>query len=206
MSLQWWLVFLTTVFFLSMTPGPNMLLALSHGMAYGARRAVLTGAGTVLALLILMLVSAAGMGALLQTSELAFQALKWAGAAYLVWLGVKCWMAPPSQVEAKAADRLTPGRQFAQAFLVAMSNPKAIVFFGALFPQFLDPNLPFGPQLLVLTTTTMICEFLWIMIYGGGGARLAPMLARLGEGRLLNRMTGALLIGAAALLAGARRA
>jgi threonine/homoserine/homoserine lactone efflux protein len=212
MDWQTWLLFVTTVFFLSATPGPNMLLALSHGIRFGARKAVATGIGTIAALMILMIVSVTGLGAILAASETAFSIVKWCGVAYLLFLGVRTWRAPGmtdvSDAEAAGAGTAKPTPAWklgAQAFLVCFSNPKAIVFFVALFPQFLETSQPLGPQVGVLALTFGIVEFLWIMAYATGGGRLVPVLKRAGFGRLVNRLSGGMLIGAGALLAVARR-
>lgn len=210
MSLQVWLLFVTTVFLLSATPGPNMLLALSHGMRFGARKAVATGIGTVLGLTVLQVISVTGLGALLAASETAFQAVKWAGVVYLVILGVRTWRADPPTVTAPEAGGALPRsaaawRLGAQAFLVCLSNPKAIVFLVALFPQFIDPAQPLLPQVVILAVTFGVCEFIWIMAYAIGGGRLLPLMQRAGFGRLVNRLSGGLLIGAGAVLAAMRR-
>jgi threonine/homoserine/homoserine lactone efflux protein len=212
MDWQTWFLFVTTVFFLSATPGPNMLLALSHGIRFGARKAVATGIGTIAALMILMIVSVTGLGAILAASETAFSIVKWCGVAYLLFLGVRTWRAPGmtdvSDAEAAGAGPAKPTPAWklgAQAFLVCFSNPKAIVFFVALFPQFLETSQPLGPQVGVLALTFGIVEFLWIMAYATGGGRLVPVLKRAGFGRLVNRLSGGMLIGAGALLAVARR-
>ncbi|EKV27557.1 putative homoserine/homoserine lactone efflux protein [Caenispirillum salinarum AK4] len=207
-----WVLFVTTVFFLSATPGPNMLLALSHGIRFGPRKAVATGIGTIAALMILMVVSVTGLGALLAASETAFSIVKWCGVAYLLFLGVKTWRAPGlvDTSEAEAAGEAAPKptaawKLGAQAFLVCFSNPKAIVFFVALFPQFLETAQPLAGQVAILAVTFAVCEFLWIMTYATGGGRLVPLLKRAGFGRLVNRLSGGMLIGAGALLAVARR-
>lgn len=209
MSIQTWLLFVTTVFFLSATPGPNMLLALSHGMRFGARRAIATGIGTVAALVLLQGISLAGLGAVLAASETAFQVVKWGGVAYLFVLGLKTWRtAPTTEIGAAAPSGGLPPpawRLGTQAFIVCFSNPKAIMFMVALFPQFLDTAAPLGPQLAVLTATFAVCEFVWIMAYAIGGGRLLPLLRRAGFGRMVNRLSGGLLIGAGALLATVRR-
>lgn len=213
MSLETWLLFTTTVFLLSATPGPNMLLALSHGIRFGARKAVATGIGTVLALALLLTVSMTGLGALLAASEAAFEAVKWAGVAYLLVLGVKTWRAEP-HLDVPAETAATPAatatasawKLGSQAFLVCLSNPKAIIFLAALFPQFLDPGKPLPGQVAVLAVTFGVCEFLWIMTYASGGGRLVPLLRRAGAGRLVNRLSGGMLIGAGVLLAAVRRA
>lgn len=206
MSLTTWLLFVTTVFLLSATPGPNMLLALSHGMRFGARKAVATGIGTVLALTVLQVVSVSGLGALLAASETAFLVVKWCGVGYLMVLGIKTWRADP-HIDVPT-DKGVTGNAWklgSQAFLVCLSNPKAIVFLVALFPQFLDTSAPLVPQVVILAATFGVCEFIWIMAYAIGGGRLMPLLHRAGFGRLVNRLSGGMLIGAGALLAAVRR-
>ncbi len=206
MDLHTWLLFTTTVFFLSATPGPNMLLALGHGLRFGPRRAVATVIGTIAGLLVLMTASITGLSALLAASETAFSIVKWCGVAYLLVLGVKSWRAPTAPVEAGATpERGGFWRLAIQAFLVCVSNPKAIVFLVALFPQFLDPHAPMTPQVLILMVTFSVSEAIWIMTYATGGRRLLPLLNKAGAGRLVNRLSGGLLIGAGAMLAVARR-
>lgn len=211
MTWQTWALFVTTVFFLSGTPGPNMLLALSHGIRFGARKAVATGIGAVSALTLLQIISVTGLGALLAASETAFMVVKWCGVAYLLFIGVKTWRAqePIDVAEAEAAGieikPMPAWKLGAQAFVVCFSNPKAIVFLVALFPQFIDTTQPLVPQVTILAITFAICEFLWIMAYATGGGRLVPVLKRAGFGRLVNRLSGGMLIGAGALLAAVRR-
>ncbi len=125
MSLNAWLLYVATVFFVSATPGPNMLLAMTHGIRYGVRHTLPTLAGLLLALGIIMCGSALGLGALLSTSELLFSVVKYAGAAYLVWLGIKTWRAPASPLQESAAAVVmdTPWQRFRTGFLVAMSTP-----------------------------------------------------------------------------------
>jgi len=206
MDLQTCILFTTTVFFLSATPGPNMLLALGHGLRFGPRRATATAVGTVAGLIVLMIASVTGLSAVLAASATAFAIVKWCGVAYLLFLGVKAWRAPAARLEATAA---APGGGFwrlgSPAFMVCVSNPKAIVFLVALFPQFLDPHAPLVPQMVLLGVTFSVCEAFWIMAYASGGGRLLPLLEKAGAGRLVNRLTGGLLIGAGAMLAVARR-
>lgn len=208
MPLNTWLLFVTTVFFVSATPGPNMLLAMTHGIHYGVRRTLATCCGLMSALALIMLASAAGLGALLAASETLFSAVKYAGAAYLIYLGVKTWRAEPRPVAETADDARAPhtsARMFRSGFLVAMSNPKAFIFFAALFPQFMNARLPQGPQLALLALTFFIIEAAWQFAYASGGARLARWLNSARRLRLVNRVSGGAFIGAGALLTGLGR-
>src|SRR5699024_6653258 len=132
MTLQHWAVFLVAALGLSLTPGPNGLLALSHGMRFGWRRSLATLLGGALGFLLLIAISMIGLGALLAASERAFTLAKWAGAAYLVYLGIKTWRAPvagSSDAASMATRPRMPARAlFREGFLVATSNPKAVIF------------------------------------------------------------------------------
>jgi threonine/homoserine/homoserine lactone efflux protein len=208
MSLESWLLYVVTVFFVSATPGPNMLLAMTHGIQYGLRRALVTSLGLMSGLGIIMAASSAGLGALLAASGEAFAIMKYAGAAYLIYLGVKVWRAEPQAVEALAAggeSRATPAALFRTGVFVSLSNPKAFVFFAALFPQFLDAGRPQAPQFLVLVATFVVIESAWQVIYAGGGAKLARWLNTESRLRLVNRLSGGAFIGAGLLLTAVSR-
>ena len=201
MTLSTWLIYLATVLVVSATPGPNMLLAMTHGIRYGLRRTLPTLLGLLLALALIMTASAAGLGALLATSEWLFAGVKYAGAAYLLWLGIKTWRAEPQALD-ESSDTLTGSgwTGFRTGFLVAMSNPKAIVFFTALFPQFMDPAQPQGPQLLILAATFFVIETSWQCAYAAGGARLKAWLNSPRRLKLMNRVAGGSFIAAGVAL------
>ena len=207
MTLELWIVYLAAAIGLSLTPGPNGLLALTHGARFGASRAAFTVLGGVTGFFVLIAASLAGLGALLAASEQAFTVAKWVGAGYLVYLGIRLWNAPPPSVDAAGGaagrDDGRPRRLFAQGFLVAVSNPKALIFFAAFLPQFMVPGAAYGTQLAVLGGTFVLVEFLYELMVAGTAQRLAPWLAR--HGRWFNRATGCTFVGIGALLATARR-
>jgi len=225
MSLESWLLYLVTVFFVSATPGPNMLLAMTHGIHYGLRRTLATCLGLMSGLGLIMAGSAAGLGVLLAASEQMFTVMKYAGAAYLIYLGVKVWRSEPMPVQElqetglegqegatsrtgsgpSAGAHLTPWGMFRTGMLVSLSNPKAFVFFTALFPQFVDASAPQGPQFLVLISTFVIIESSWQLVYAGGGARLAQWLNSAHRLKLVNQFSGAAFIGAGLLLTAVSR-
>ena len=151
MSLHTWWLFVMMTFVVSATPGPNMLLVMSTGARQGLRGAVTSMAGCMTSLMLMLSLSAAGLGALLQAFPAVFDALRLAGAAYLAYLGVRALLAPASDIRVGGGAAAASGRRlFAQGFLVGLSNPKALLFFGALFPQFLNPAAPQLPQFLLL--------------------------------------------------------
>ena len=209
MALNTWLIFVVTVFFVSATPGPNMLLAMSHGIRFGLRGALPTMAGLLLALGLIMGGSAAGLGALLATSALLFSIVKYAGAGYLVWLGWQAWRAPVSDNAAASdeSDAAVSGWQrFRTGFLVAMSNPKAFVFFAALFPQFMHADAPQLPQLAVLACTFYVIESSWQVVYAFGGAKLKHWITSPLRQRLMNRFAGGSFMAAGIALSTVNRA
>ncbi|CAB3736692.1 LysE family translocator [Paraburkholderia rhynchosiae] len=214
MSLHTWWLFVATVFVVSAIPGPNMLLVMTHGAQHGLRRAGATMAGCLSALVLMLAVSAAGLGVFLEAWPAMFNALRMIGAAYLVYLGIKAWRAPADEVAAANAnadaDELTakPARSrlalFRNGFLVAGSNPKAILFAAALLPQFIDAALPKLPQFGVLVVTFAIIEVSWYLVYAGFGTRIGSHLKSRSVARLFNRLTGGVFVAFGAMMALAR--
>jgi len=206
MPLDLWFVYLIACVGLSLTPGPNGLLALTHGARFGLGRTVFTAAGAIAGFLLLIGLSLAGLGALMAASEQAFTAAKWIGGAYLIYLGIRLWRAPPPCVDDAPVVNLRgrhPARLFGQGFVVAVSNPKVLIFFAAFLPQFMTPGAGFWPQVLVLGGTFAAIEFTYEVLLAGAAHRLSPWLAR--AGRWFNRVTGSTFIGIGGLLATASR-
>ena len=198
MALHSWLLYLAAVIGLSLTPGPNGLLALTHGALYGHRKTLWTVAGGVIGFAVLMALSMFGIGALLQASANALNILKWIGGGYLIWLGIQLWRAPPLHLSAPVLTVAKPGRAlFRQGLLSALSNPKVILFFGAFLPQFLDPQGDLWLQFAVMALTFAVVEGLVEYLLARAAHRIRPWLERSGKG--FNRCCGGLfaLMGAA---------
>lgn len=207
MTVELWIVYLFAAIGLSLTPGPNGLLSLTHGVRFGARRTVFTVLGGVIGFMVQVATSLAGLGALLAASEAAFTIAKWLGAAYLVYLGVRLWAAAPPAVSTETADAGrrsdSAARLFLQGFLVAVSNPKALIFFAAFLPQFMVPEAGFWAQFLVLGGTFAVVEFIYELVLAGMAQRIAPWLGR--NGRWFNRITGSMFVGIGGVMATASR-
>lgn len=208
MSLELWLVYCIAAIGLSLTPGPNGLLSLTHGACFGFRPTVYTVLGGALGFFILIAASLAGMGTLLAASERAFTIAKWIGAAYLVWLGLRVWRAPApivalTEQEAGSSREAKRLRMFNQGFLVAVSNPKALIFFAAFLPQFMAPGVPYPVQLAVFGGTFVVVEIVYELLLAVMAQRIAPWLAR--HGRWFNRAAGATFVGIGAALTTASR-
>lgn len=207
MNLHTWWLFLVTVFVVCAIPGPNMLLIMSHGAQYGLRRTGATMAGCLSALVLMLAVSAAGLGVFLQAWPAMFNALRLIGAAYLVYLGVKAWSArvpDAAEVATEAAVRV-PARSafslFRNGFFVGGSNPKAILFAAALLPQFIDASRPVLPQFGVLVATFAVCEVSWYLVYAGFGTRIGATLKSRRVAKAFNRATGGVFVGFGAMMA-----
>jgi len=204
MTLETYLAYLATltVFFLA-PPGPSQILMISHSLRHGLGRSRATIAGDLSANALQMTAAAFGLAALVGTSQEVFTVVKWSGVAYLVYVGLRMWHAPAPQLGAPAAaveaERRVSYRLYRQAFLTSAANPQAVVFFAALFPQFIDPATPIGPQLVLLGAAYLVLDGLLLLLWGGCARRLMTLF---GGGALhLNRLSGGLMIGAAALLA-----
>lgn len=209
MGVQAWWLFVVMTFVVSATPGPNMLLVMSHGARFGLRAAVMTMAGCMTALLCMMSISAAGLGALLHAFPTVFDVLRYLGAAYLAYLGYKLWVAnfssPAAEVvSAQPSPERSDASFYRQGLAVAASNPKAIVFSAAFFPQFIQPEWPALTQFVILLTTFTVIEVSWYLIYAISGHKLSRYLQQAHVLKNFNRVTGGVFVGFAALMAVSR--
>lgn len=200
MELHTWFIYFLAALGLSLSPGPNGLLALTHGALHGRRRTLFTVLGGSLGFTLVIALSMFGIGALLQTSLLWLSVLKWLGGAYLVWLGIQVWRAPPI-----AALSLRPGAPkvggwtlFRQGALSAMTNPKGILFFAAFLPQFIDPARSLALQFLIMAGTFVGIEFVTEVFIASLAHGISRWLARVGRG--FNRVCGGVFIAIGALL------
>lgn len=210
MSLHVWWLYVTAVFLISATPGPNMLHVMTQSIHHGPRRAMMTMAGLMSAVLLCLIASALGLGALLKASPRLFDMLRYAGVAYLIWLGVKAWRAPVGDTgevgatRAQSAGAKSAGALYGTGLLTGLSNPKLIIFAAALFPQFIDTARPFSVQLAILVVSFVVIESFWYSVYALGGMKLKRWLAPVNRQRLFNRGTGVMFIGFGGALLGAR--
>jgi threonine/homoserine/homoserine lactone efflux protein len=202
MALETWLAFLAASGVMLLIPGPTILLVIGQSLGGGRRAALPLVAGVALGDLTAMTLSLAGLGALLAASAALFTALKWAGAAYLVWLGVKLFRAP---VEQDAMPPVTARRAMRDAYVVTALNPKSIAFFVAFVPLFVDAAQPFLPQAAVLVASFVTLAALNATAYALLASRLSGAVRRPGVRRAFNRVGGSMLVGAGAATALAGR-
>jgi threonine/homoserine/homoserine lactone efflux protein len=182
MNFNVWLIYLLAATGLSLSPGPNGLLALTHGALHGRRMALFTVSGGALGFVAVIALSMFGIGALLQASVVWLTVLKWLGGAYLVWLGIQVWRAPPIAFAATASAPRASGRSlFQQGALSAMTNPKALLFFTAFLPQFIDPGRSLWLQFAVMAGTFAAIETLTEVTIASLAHRIGPWLQRTGK-------------------------
>lgn len=198
---------------IALTPGPNNFCGLNNGIRAGVGAALVATVGRVAAFAIFLTVSAVGLGAMLLASEAAFTAVKWVGACYLFWLGLRAWRSREfSGLEVIDGGEVKPGGApvrlkalIAQEFLLGITNPKAIILFAAIFPQFIDPSQPAVHQFVVLGAVYLGAEFVSTAVYATGGRQIRRFI-RTSRGVVrLNKATGGFFMGAGGLLLAAQR-
>lgn len=228
MSIQLFIVYFSSVFLISATPGPNMLLAFQYGLNYGVKRTLWTLAGLSFGLFILLLSTLLGIDVISRESPWLLEVIKAVGASYLVYLGVTAWRDadhnsslmqdaqevssaaeafdrggyPDARSLSSAAVRVTPSnvQLFRSGVWVSLSNPKAILFFAAFFPKFINFSAPLWPQYVLLTIGLFLSETIWQMVYMVGGKKLAGWLEVGNRLAWLNRICGVVFIIIAAAL------
>jgi len=208
MSIEHWLAFMAASAIMLAIPGPTILLVISYALGHGRRSTTATVAGVALGDFTAMTASMLGLGAILATSAAIFTVLKWVGAAYLVWLGIKLWRMPVSDGLSKDAPEPTPEqpvRIFLHTYVVTALNPKSIVFFVAFLPQFLDLTRPLFLQMLIFETTFLVLATLNATTYALMASAARTTIRKPKIQTIVNRTGGSLLIGAGLLTVGLRR-
>jgi homoserine/homoserine lactone efflux protein len=203
-TLTTWLAFLLASTLIALSPGPGAATAMSIGLRHGYGPALRAIVGLQSALVLQLAVIAAGLGALLSASAVAFNLMKFLGAGYLIWLGVQKWRASPGGLGEDGADAKAEGL-FRQGLLVNLTNPKAIVFMAALTPQFIDPARPQWLQFLILGATMCSVDVTVMSAYALLAARLRRWLRDPRAIRAQNRFFGGIFVGAGVLLAASGR-
>jgi threonine/homoserine/homoserine lactone efflux protein len=197
----YWLYVLTEAA-LSLSPGPAVMLVIAYGIVQGARPSLAAGAGILSANAIYFALSATSLGALLVASEAFFLVVRWCGAAYLVYLGLAALFGQPSPITVSRASarRRSAASIYLSGLTLQLANPKTLIFFVAILPQFVDPRLPIGSQMLWLAAGSVIPEFFILAGYGFAASRAARLTADARFARLTDRAAGVLVLAAAAMV------
>jgi len=173
MAVETWFAFIALTLTFLLSPGISHLLMLSNSLAYGTRRALATAAGDLSANTLQMLAAGLGIATLITKAPNIFLVIKWLGVAYLLYLGLKLIF---SQTKQNAKKAVNARQLYMQGFFTSASNPKAVVFFAALFPQFITAQNPLAPQLAILTLTYLILDGAFLLFYGFSADRLTKRL------------------------------
>ncbi len=202
MDFDVWLGFFAACWVISLSPGAGAIASMSSGLQFGFRRGYWNVIGLQLALALQILIVAAGVGAVLATSALAFNLIKWFGVAYLLYLAYKQWQQPLSVVSAeqRAEQQVQPLAMMFRGFLVNISNPKAIVFMLAVLPQFITPSDPLVPQYGLMMATMIAVDMIVMAGYTCLAAKVLLFLRSPRQQRILNRSFASMFAGAASLL------
>lgn len=206
MPLELWLAFVAASAIVLLIPGPTVLLVVSYALGQGRRSAMATVAGVALGDLTSVTLAMLGLGALLAASAELFTALRWAGAAYLIYLGVRLWCAPVTPAEMQDESETRHSRMLGHAYLVTALNPKATIFFVAFLPQFLDPHAPALGQMAVLGATFVVMAGINALGFALLASAARGAIRSVGVQRTVNRVGGSLLIGSGLLALGWKRA
>lgn len=201
MSIEIWMLYVATVLALMSTPGPSQLLMMSNSASHGFKRSLATATGDLTANALQMIAAGFGLAALIASSGYALSAIKWFGVVYLIWLGIRMIRKadPTKSGQMLEAAPITIRALWLQGFVTSAANPKAVVFFAALFPQFIQPEHAFGPQFLILAATYIVMDGMFLSAYGVGANWAAQKFK--GEARAwVERVGGGFMIGAAILL------
>ena len=205
MNLELFVAFVVATAIMILIPGPSVMLTVAHTMSFGMRRTMVTLVGIVCGIATQLAIALIGMTSFMLLLADWFEVLRWAGVAYLIYLGVQQWRARPEE-EGEGAALSRSGRSlFAQGFLVTVANPKSLVFLAAFFPQFVDPAVPLALQLPVLSVSFLVIAFVFTWLWCLPAARAGAWFRGPRRIRLRNRISGGLMMGAGLGLAVVRR-
>lgn len=199
MNIDVWIAFAGTVLILMSTPGPSQLLMLSNSLGNGFRRSLATAAGDLSANFLQMIVASVGLVGLIHNSREFFMVIKWAGVAYLVYLGLRLIFSSSDNDFAVTGHQRSISSLYWQGFITSAANPKAVIFFAALFPQFIDSSEPLINQFVVLSFTYLAIDGIFLCCYGKFAEWITHKLSTSGRS-YFSQVSGSFLIAAAILL------
>ncbi len=207
MEFEIWIYYALGVLLLSSTPGPSILLCVTKSVTQGFNSAIYSAYGSLLAFIILMTLSFVGLGIIIASSDFAFTLIKYIGAIYLIYLGYKAYT---SKVESYEFDRDNISKKdkltsFMSGFMIGISNPKVIIFFMALFPQFINIETSLLTQYLIFVITFIVIELMFSLTYAYFGNRFSGWFLEKGRAKFFNKITGGIFMGAGILLSTANR-
>lgn len=197
-------IFIPTFFIVSITPGMCMTLAMTLGMSIGVRKTMWMMWGELLGVATVAITAVVGVSAIMMQYPMVFSLLKIAGAAYLLWIGINMWQSKGKMaVSDQGAQNTTISKWalFNQGFVTAIANPKGWAFMVSLLPPFINPDLPFSSQLILLVLIISLSEFICMMLYATGGKTIGKVLTQQNNVQKLNKISGSLMMAVAFWLA-----
>ena len=199
MNIEIWLVYLGTIMALMSTPGPSHILMLSNSIGNGFKKSIYTAFGDLSANFLQMVAASIGLVSMLQSSQQVFIYIKWSGVAYLVFLGLKLILSKKREIDVTNSSERSSQSLYWQGFITSAVNPKAVIFFAALFPQFIISSEPLLPQFMILSLTYLTIDGMYLCFYGKFAEFFAQKLSS-SIGRYFNQISGSLFLGAAIIL------
>lgn len=195
-------LFVSVTFIMSASPGPVMLSCMTNGGRYGMKKAFEGMLGASLGNLVLVALSALGLGLIVSQNDVLFNIVKWLGAGYLVFLGLQIIRQPIARNDLHEAAVTTNDKSVLfSSFGIAISNPKGLIYFGALFPQFINYQESLGIQFLILTLVFLTTDFIWMSVYALAGNKIMSWLKTPKHQLLFNYISGAVLMAAGCAMA-----
>lgn len=203
MTMESWLLFTATEAALSLTPGPAVMMVVAYGIARGWRTSLLVTLGILTGNAIYFAISATGIGSLILASPKLFIAIKYLGAAYLIYLGLSAILGKPSPITISKLDKLPQSRYriFVSALMLQLTNPKSLLMFVAILPQFIDPHVPIGLQMIILAACSIIPEFFILLGYGMLASKASHWATQPRYSVITERIAGSLVLAAGVLVA-----
>jgi threonine/homoserine/homoserine lactone efflux protein len=202
MELGLYLAFVGAAAILIIIPGPNVSLIIANSVAHGPRYGMMTVLGTSAALIVQLVLASLGLSGLMHTMGVWFEVLRWIGAAYLVWLGLKIWLSPADDLSRVKPEKKSTRKMLTRAFFISLTNPKTLLFYGAFFPQFISAQYEVWPQVVTMSVTFLVLAVLldssWALTAGSARKLLTS------HAKWRNRISGGLLMGAGIGMALAR--
>ena len=203
MNIEIWIFYLLAILILTASPGPSVLLCITKSVTQGFEFAIYTAFGSLFAIIGIMTLSFTGLGLLISSSDLVFTIVKYSGALYLFYLGYKTFTSKTESYHFEKNENISKKDKlssFVSGFTVGASNPKAIIFFTALFPQFIDANSPLFLQYIIFVSTFSVLEVSWLLFYSYLGYRSSSWFLQKGRAKFFNKITGGVFMGAGVLL------
>ncbi len=208
MELTNWIYYTIAILVLTSSPGPSVLLCITKSVTQGFNLAVFSALGSLFAIIGIMTLSFTGLGLLIASSDMIFTIIKYTGAAYLIYLGYKTFTSKEEDYHFEKNYNISKKNKlssFLNGFIVGASNPKAIIFFTALFPQFINANSPLLIQYIIFVTTFAVLELSWLLFYAYLGHKSSNWFLQKGRAKFFNRITGGVFMGAGVLLSTTNR-